>query len=1186
MKKYLIIIYLINCISNHSLLLGVGSYEGASMTNKNLVAELPVINIPEIQGVQTIKSLIRIKPHDKDKSLALVNSQLRYLPLNNSDNSQLWWIIQDYKYHAFALANASDTDQWMYFDPSKNRMSVIKNDRRDLNDPLLGEYIEKQYFFEFEVFDTENSYYLIRSRHSKPYYLETTNLHSTYSDWRLGIKRITSDCHSMYFDIEVFEENLSDMFIYLPMSKTDNHTQWKKNNSLKIYSNRLIIDNKAYLSSSYGFLTNRLGAENMFKITFDNLVTRSVVGLLHYKSVPFSNSFYQKEGNRKPIAGISVKGDAIFLFNKDNVVPTSFKKGIPIIFGYENGELIAKQNDIVESIGGVATPTLLNSTNGNKIKLFMYLPYGGIRIAYNPKTILFGHNFFKGKDSTKVIMTNPYLSALKNPEKHSDVFDWTTKTYKLRYEDPNGWVLNEEEVLSPFYYDQEEFSAIAANYSPDGQYTAGEDFEYYDGWELIVHDFGYDRMGDEKPSSQLRNEPYMILYNRYTSKLRIFVYMSNHTIANNLKISLSDGPRTGVIEKHQTARLWGSYLQGRALDDPDLSTEEYSKTIRLNSTGKRFYFADFTLSYDPCVVDYESNLRLAISKVTRGDLEIVGRTKGGVIPVNSPAISDWLQNSNHYLTGILNNPYGKLKTTLGDITFRNFNQWGKEEWKNTASFVLPGKKVEAWEKEAARLELEGQDIISSGEFLSGAGLLLIGTTQLATAADITHVSTSIGEGIGSIMDGMGTIMSASGSALIAKSLKLQYENLKDEPDRNITVDLPDPQPSVVFSELAAKGSLSIETLVFDNVIITTPGSKYSELAPDHYMNKSKGSYPIYNEPLGVFNLLYQPKVALSIVKQSKDIGGYIRLKERPYLAVNNAIDYLGGFFMINYVVTTYDSSGYSTQSNRSKPYLFADRNISGVKILPTSLDISDLLDKKTLLKNITQYINDGGNDIENKINDWVTVQLEIELFGYTGKDNNGMYGVSDLSNSYKAHQVSSYEDATGVDEDISSLLIDFSDLSYGNDYLGDDVELWGENYLVGSSTDQHTKKMKEYCIGDSESEIRKRSKVSWVDNENLEPKNLSSVDVSKLEEKGGILVYPNPSNGIFTIHYVPKETGKVTLRIYDSNGNVLVTHADHTSSTHLTKKAKINISYLRSGVYILEIRHKSGEKYTKKLIKN
>ena len=1184
MKNYVLLgLLLLSCFFYNELL---GKPISLFADNDTLGTQFPNIDIPDIDGVQSIKAMIKVKPYNRDKVLSLVGSELRYLEEDQTDNRQLWWVIQDYEYHAFALVNASNTDKWLYYDVSTGEISMVENNRKTTTNPLLGEYLEKQYFFEFEFFEPgATSSYALRSLSSRAY-LQTENLNSEYSNWHLAIGDFISDRHSMYFDIKAFKGFSSGDFVYLPMSETNHHTQTKENRSLTIRATRRITDNKSYLSSSHGFLANRIGGENMFKVTFDSLVTESTIGLLHYRATIFNNSFYQKQGNRKPIAGIQIKDNHISLFNKDIVVPTSFKKGIPIIFGYKKGELIASQLGETKSIAGVPTPTLLNSTDGNKIKLLMHLPNGKISIGYNPSLLLFGHNF-EGEDNARTIMTNPYMSVLEDPEERAIEFDWTTKVYNLRYKD--GIVYNEQ-VQSPFYYSgKEEFGAIVAKHDFDGRYLGGEDFEYYDGWELIAHDFGYDRFGNEKPSAELRNEPYMILYNRYTSRLRVFVYLNNQTIANNLKITLSDGPISGTLEKYRTARLWGSYLQGRALDDPELSTAEYSKMLRLKST-RGFYFTDFTLSYSPCISKYESNLRITVSKITQGDLEIVGRTKGGVIPVNSPAISDWLSNSNHYLTGVLNTPYGELNSTLGDINFRNYNQWGEQEWSNNASFILPGKKVQAWEKEFASLQHKGFGLLSSGEAISGAAKFAIGGAQIATAADITHVSTKIAVGIGTIADGVGQIMKGSGFAVRGRAWKLKYDNLRDVPDKNINITLPPPQPSVIFSELVAKGKLSIETLIFDDVVITTPGSKYSEYAPNTYRQGSKGAYPLYNQSLGAFNLLYQPKTALVIIKQSSDIGGYLRLKNRPYLAVNGDIDYTGGFFIVNYVVTTYDASGYSTNSNRSKPHLFIDRNIQGVKSLPMKLDITELLDKKTLLTNIDQYTREGGSDIENKINDWVTVELEVGFLGYTGKNSDGTYGVANLSNTYKLSQVSAYEDATEVNDDINSLLADFSDLSFGADYLGDDVDLWLEHYLISSFTDNYSEKMDQYCQSNSDrisprklSRLKRKLENSFASNyQKVNPLN----PLKEIEAEGGMAVYPNPSNGIFTVDYLPKEKGKVELMIYDQNGGLLVSHSDYIISNHSIEKAKMDISSLRAGIYIFGIRYKSGKQYTRKLIKN
>ena len=610
----------------------------------------PEINIPEIDGIQSVKGLVKIKPHGTEESLTLVNSEFRYLPIKESDNRQLWWVVQDYHYHTFALVNNASS-QWLYYDPSTNSLMTTTNDKKTSDDPLLGEYLERQYFFEFETFDSishpnKPTLYAIRSFYSKKdlqtnkylpktKYLQTTHLDSESSNWRLGIGEKTAG-NALYFDLEEIK-GFSGGVVPLPMSETEDHTQQKVNGLLSIQAKRPITDNKAYLSSSYGFLLNLLGGKEMFTITFDDSVTESVVGLLHYRAALFRNAFFQKEGSRKPIAGIGVKEDktkkrgyVIYLFNKDNTVDEAdgyFIKGEPIVFGYKRGDLIASQEqkdktektiNIKLSITGVPTPVLLNSTNGNKIRLLMHLPQGGVSIGYNPNIIVFGNDFSR-KDETPFIMTNPYLSNLKVPErKNPAIFDWMRTKYTLTYEDSEGRTVEGEMQDSPFYSNELEFRAIAAKYISDEtgvkKYKGGEDFEYYDGWELITHDFG-----NSEPEKDPRREPYMILYNLYTSTLRVFVYIKNDSIANNLKISLSDGPKTRIVEEYRSARLWGSYLQGRALkksdrsEAPDLSTNEYSKTIQLKSTGRKFYFADFTLSYDPCVSQYESNLLVIIA---------------------------------------------------------------------------------------------------------------------------------------------------------------------------------------------------------------------------------------------------------------------------------------------------------------------------------------------------------------------------------------------------------------------------------------------------------------------------------------------------------------------------------------------------------------------------------------------
>ena len=443
----------------------------------------------------------------------------------------------------------------------------------------------------------------------------------------------------------------------------------------------------------------------------------------------------------------------------------------------------------------------------------------------------------------------------------------------------------------------------------------------------------------------------MVMYNRFTGTLRVFLYIHNSSIANNLRISVADKPSNTISGAYHQSRLWASYLQGKALDNPSLGAPLYSKSLKLLGTGaSKFYYADFVFNYDPCICFFESNLQIIVSKVTKGDMQIVGKTLGGSIPAGADGYDEWMENSGSFLSGVLDTPFGEQAQTLGDISLKSLDEWGNTPWSNETDLIIPGRKVADWEYEAARLQYRGTATMAAGDFLSATGKAVKGFGQLGTFWDISDASTKSSNGIGELMDAAGTAIKGGGRAATAAAAKVRLDNLADEPDQTTTLSFPPPQPSLVFAELAATGTLQIDSPLFDNVVITTPGSINAEQAPIEWGATTKGAFPYYNEPLGVFNLMYTPKAAVTVVQNGIDeFGVHLNLQEKPYVVTN--MDKVQGaefgFFIANYVITTYDSEGYSVYSRRTKPYIIGN-GIDEDQQLPTTLDITEYIDRSTL----------------------------------------------------------------------------------------------------------------------------------------------------------------------------------------------------------------------------------------------
>jgi len=88
--------------------------------------------------------------------------------------------------------------------------------------------------------------------------------------------------------------------------------------------------------------------------------------------------------------------------------------------------------------------------------------------------------------------------------------------------------------------------------------------------------------------------------------------------------------------------------------------------------------------------------------------------------------------------------------------------------------------------------------------------------------------------------------------------------------------------------------------------------------------------------------------------------------------------------------------------------------------------------------------------------------------------------------------------------------------------------------------------------------------------------NVTIVGVSEFKETIQLFVYPNPSNGQFTLEIAENE--RVFLEVLSSVGQVVL------SKKRLSKKEDINLNGIDSGLYIIRLTNEKGEAVYKKIL--
>jgi hypothetical protein len=179
------------------------------------------------------------------------------------------------------------------------------------------------------------------------------------------------------------------------------------------------------------------------------------------------------------------------------------------------------------------------------------------------------------------------------------------------------------------------------------------------GWELISDNRGWypdqissvpmDPMaGNWLTEPTLRSIPYLIFYNKYTGKARIFVrYGVNQSPLNSINAVQITLVHEDDMEMSGLLRLGAGY--DRTLDQQSI-IKVISATVPSPGDENQWFSADFQLAYDPCVCEYESNIRAKFRFLNEGDIVLNG--VGASVPVNLLDPNNVLQND--FLNGYHN----------------------------------------------------------------------------------------------------------------------------------------------------------------------------------------------------------------------------------------------------------------------------------------------------------------------------------------------------------------------------------------------------------------------------------------------------------------------------------------------------------------------------------------------------
>jgi hypothetical protein len=359
------------------------------------------------------------------------------------------------------------------------------------------------------------------------------------------------------------------------------------------------------------------------------------------------------------------------------------------------------------------------------------------------------------------------------------------------------------------------------NYSQPVFYSSfilGQNSDYYpqDGWELIKRDFGKLADGSTNPSK--KPGPYMILYNKYSGKLRVVAAFPGLGAQQAINVTLSLIPSNANSTKSASAVL--NFNNNTALPlDQATKVTQVTTPAAYPGDDLHFFMADFQTAYDACTCKFESALRVDFSTVNNSTVQLYGRILGNSNPeglYNTSSATLQLDQSQSFLSSVYDIP---ISNTVKNI------QAGLLTYKDNNSLINDYK---------TRLPTSDFDAIDFFGSLLNLGV---------DVADIYETK-------GNFFKGLKTV---------GKLSDFFSAKIKSKGDPTFT------PPSVIHAELSATGTITdIRALGSSSIDIANPGSLNSNLKPEYNDGVAPRpvpqdvDYPIYNEVLGNFALLETP----------------------------------------------------------------------------------------------------------------------------------------------------------------------------------------------------------------------------------------------------------------------------------------------------------------------------------------
>ena len=375
---------------------------------------------------------------------------------------------------------------------------------------------------------------------------------------------------------------------------------------------------------------------------------------------------------------------------------------------------------------------------------------------------------------------------------------------------------------------------------------------HQEGWELIGVNLGF--FPNSTPYTDVDGEsnkhpriPYVILYHRYLSKIRVFANIGDTWSEENayqaVRIRLSHNVSNQKVYN-------GIFRLQEGLDrtlDQATIVRSVGALAQAPNDKQRWFSADFTVAYDPCVCYHPSAFNLDFELVKNINLKLYGR---GI------EVEEEIVDAN------------------GNFSQQDFFSGFEVDFENPeivdGGFIMYQKMEDLFQDYIKRMEYyEAQlDSVNMHNKKVKRNLAIVKFAELAV-----RVGVAIATGGGSEAVAAKAQLAADAPDMVSGN-DVKWKKVLKEAEKLLgkeiatfisgnfkTQDKPavPNKPTATFSEMYFEGKLQ-QIDPKNGPTIYTPGTYGNSITEDII---DQHHYPVYNEALGVFALLEKPKVKVS-----------------------------------------------------------------------------------------------------------------------------------------------------------------------------------------------------------------------------------------------------------------------------------------------------------------------------------